>query len=95
VATERDYYLSLSYTVRDHVMVCSHLVLSQITSHFNVTMAVARQASWHRTQQEYYKQDPKRVYYLSLEFYVVSRLPSSRLSNTTLCVMLDAFAPPA
>eukprot|EP00730_Choanoeca_flexa_P012669 TRINITY_DN4505_c0_g1_i1.p1 TRINITY_DN4505_c0_g1~~TRINITY_DN4505_c0_g1_i1.p1 ORF type:complete len:902 (+),score=338.64 TRINITY_DN4505_c0_g1_i1:77-2707(+) len=47
VATERDYYLSLSYTVRDHVM-----------------------ASWHRTQQEYYKQDPKRVYYLSLEFYV-------------------------
>ncbi|EDQ92471.1 uncharacterized protein MONBRDRAFT_21041 [Monosiga brevicollis MX1] len=47
VATERDYYLSLSYTVRDHVM-----------------------SSWHKTHREYYAKDPKRIYYLSLEFYV-------------------------
>jgi starch phosphorylase len=47
IATERDYYLSLSYTVRDHVM-----------------------SGWHRTQAEYYRTDPKRVFYLSLEFYM-------------------------
>eukprot|EP00127_Corallochytrium_limacisporum_P000249 Clim_evm17s8 gene=Clim_evmTU17s8 len=47
VATNRDYYLSLAYTVRDKMI-----------------------SRWIRTQQQYYKADPKRVYYLSLEFYM-------------------------
>lgn len=36
VATERDYYLALAHTVKDHVM-----------------------NAWIKTQQEYYKTDPK------------------------------------
>ncbi|CAF1456039.1 unnamed protein product [Rotaria sordida] len=47
VATNRDYYLSAAYTVRDHLV-----------------------GRWIRTQQHYYDTDPKRVYYLSLEYYM-------------------------
>ncbi|CAF0886209.1 unnamed protein product [Adineta steineri] len=47
VATNRDYYLSTAYTVRDHLV-----------------------GRWIRTQQHYYETDPKRVYYLSLEYYM-------------------------
>ncbi|XP_012946529.1 glycogen phosphorylase, brain form [Aplysia californica] len=54
VATPRDYYFSLAYTVRDHLV-----------------------SRWIRTQQHYYEIDPKRVYYLSLEFYM-----GRTLSNT-------------
>ncbi|BFZ11567.1 hypothetical protein BsWGS_14606 [Bradybaena similaris] len=54
VATVQDYYFSLAYTVRDHLV-----------------------SRWIRTQQYYYEIDPKRVYYLSLEFYM-----GRTLSNT-------------
>lgn len=47
VATNRDYFLSTAYTVRDHLI-----------------------GRWIRTQQYYYDTDPKRVYYLSLEYYM-------------------------
>ncbi|CAF2485329.1 unnamed protein product [Rotaria sp. Silwood2] len=47
VATNRDYFLSTAYTVRDHLV-----------------------GRWIRTQQHYYETDPKRVYYLSLEYYM-------------------------
>ena len=43
VATERDYYLALAHTVKDHVM-----------------------NAWIKTQQHYYKVDPKvRTCYLA------------------------------
>lgn len=57
VATERDYYLSLAYTVKDHVM-----------------------NAWIRTSQEYYKCDAKRVYYLSLEFYMGRTLTNTMIN---------------
>ena len=47
VATNRDYFLSTAFTVRDHLV-----------------------GRWIRTQQHYYDTDPKRVYYLSLEYYM-------------------------
>jgi starch phosphorylase len=47
VATERDYYTSLAYTVRDHLI-----------------------GRWIRTHQHQYESDGKRVYYLSMEFYM-------------------------
>lgn len=63
-STDRDYYLSLAHTVRDHVM-----------------------AAWHATQSEYYKEDPKRVYYISLEFYMGRTLTNTmiNLGIRTLC----------
>lgn len=54
VATQRDYYIALAHTVRDHLV-----------------------SRWIRTQQYYYDNDPKRVYYLSLEYYI-----GRTLSNT-------------
>ncbi|CAF1156726.1 unnamed protein product [Didymodactylos carnosus] len=56
VATSRDYYNSIAYTVRDHLV-----------------------GRWIRTQQHYYDKDPKRVYYLSLEYYI-----GRSLSNTMI-----------
>ncbi|VDK46078.1 unnamed protein product [Cylicostephanus goldi] len=40
---------------------------------------------WIRTQQHYYEKDPKRVYYLSLEFYM-----GRTLSNTMMNLGLQA-----
>ncbi|KAH7730883.1 glycogen phosphorylase [Aphelenchoides avenae] len=62
VATLRDYYFALAYTVRDHLV-----------------------SRWIRTQQYYYEKDPKRVYYLSLEFYM-----GRTLSNTMLNLGMQA-----
>ncbi|XP_014666944.1 PREDICTED: glycogen phosphorylase-like isoform X2 [Priapulus caudatus] len=56
VATPRDYFFALAYTVRDHLV-----------------------GRWIRTQQYYYEKDPKRIYYLSLEYYM-----GRSLSNTMI-----------
>uniref|UniRef100_A0AC34F3Y4 Alpha-1,4 glucan phosphorylase n=1 Tax=Panagrolaimus sp. ES5 TaxID=591445 RepID=A0AC34F3Y4_9BILA len=40
---------------------------------------------WIRTQQYYYEHDPKRVYYISLEFYM-----GRTLTNTMLCLAMQA-----
>ncbi|CAF3893573.1 unnamed protein product, partial [Rotaria magnacalcarata] len=47
VATERDYYSSLAYTVRDHLV-----------------------GRWIRTQQRDFETNEKRVYYLSMEYFM-------------------------
>ena len=57
VATTRDYYFALAYTVRDHLT-----------------------SRWIRTQQYYYEKDPKRVYYLSLEYYVGRSLTNTMIN---------------
>ena len=53
-ATERDYYTSLAYAVRDRLT-----------------------EKWILTQQSYYNNDVKRVYYLSLEFLIGRTLGNS------------------
>jgi len=57
VASNRDFYLSLAYTVRDHVM-----------------------KNWMKTAKVYYDNDPKRIYYLSLEFYMGRTLTNTMLN---------------
>lgn len=57
VASERDFYVALAFTVRDHVM-----------------------KNWMRTAKVYYNADPKRVYYLSLEFYMGRTLTNTMLN---------------
>jgi len=57
VATPRDYYFALAYTVRDHLV-----------------------SRWIRTQQYYYEKDPKRVYYLSLEYYMGRSLTNTMIN---------------
>lgn len=65
-ATEHDYMMALSYTVRDQLM-----------------------QKWIRTQQNYKETDPKRVYYLSLEWYMGRTLGNAMLNlgiqGTTVC----------
>ena len=39
---------------------------------------------WIRTQQYYYEKDPKRVYYLSLEFYMGRTLTNTMVNLGTL-----------
>ncbi|CAF0752180.1 unnamed protein product [Didymodactylos carnosus] len=56
VATDRDYYNSLAYTVRDHLV-----------------------GRWIRTHQHHFECDVKRIYYLSMEFYM-----GRTLSNTMI-----------
>jgi hypothetical protein len=65
VATNRDYYLSTAFTVRDHLV-----------------------GRWIRTQQHYYDTDPKRVYYLSLEYYM-GRSLSNMMINLGIESELD------
>ncbi|CAF4728752.1 unnamed protein product, partial [Rotaria sp. Silwood1] len=65
VATNRDYFLSAAYTVRDHLV-----------------------GRWIRTQQHYYDNDPKRVYYLSLEYYM-GRSLSNMMINLGIESELD------
>jgi glucan phosphorylase len=65
VATNRDYYLSTAYTVRDHLV-----------------------GRWIRTQQHYYDTDPKRVHYLSLEYYM-GRSLSNMMINLGIESELD------
>ncbi|XP_003515770.3 glycogen phosphorylase, liver form isoform X1 [Cricetulus griseus] len=57
VATPRDYFFALAYTVRDHLV-----------------------GRWIRTQQHYYDKCPKRVYYLSLEFYMGRTLQNTMIN---------------
>lgn len=57
VATNRDYFMALAFTVRDHVV-----------------------GRWMRTQQYYYEFDPKRVYYLSMEFYMGRALANTMIN---------------
>ncbi|XP_033646271.1 glycogen phosphorylase, brain form-like [Asterias rubens] len=57
VATQRDYYIALAHTVRDHLV-----------------------GRWIRTQQYYYEKDPKRVYYLSLEYYIGRTLTNTMVN---------------
>lgn len=52
-------------TPRDYYFALAHTVRDHLTGR------------WIRTQQHYYEKDPKRVYYLSLEFYM-----GRTLSNT-------------
>ncbi|CAF1106372.1 unnamed protein product [Rotaria sordida] len=47
IASNHDYYTSMAYTVRDHLV-----------------------GLWIRTNQYHFKNDEKRVYYLSLEFHM-------------------------
>jgi glycogen phosphorylase len=69
----------------------AHIEYSQAADEFSVTKrdlfeALARSVRdrmldrWNRTQQSYYKQDVKRVYYLSLEF-LIGRLLRNALLN--------------
>jgi glycogen phosphorylase len=62
VATQRDWYSTAAYTVRDHVI-----------------------KRWVATVESYAKKDPKRVYYLSLEF-LIGRM----LSNAALNLGIDS-----
>ncbi|CAF0852203.1 unnamed protein product [Rotaria sordida] len=57
VATERDYYQSLAYTVRDHLV-----------------------GRWIRTHQHHYETDGKRVYYLSMEFFMGRTLANTMVN---------------
>ncbi|CAL1278684.1 unnamed protein product [Larinioides sclopetarius] len=57
VATNRDYYFALAYSVKDHLV-----------------------GRWIRTQQSYYENDPKRVNYLSLEFYMGRALTNTMIN---------------
>lgn len=54
-------------TVRDYYLALAHTVRDHLTSR------------WIRTQQHYYEKDPKRVYYISMEFYM-----GRTLSNTMI-----------
>ncbi|KRY09833.1 Glycogen phosphorylase [Trichinella patagoniensis] len=60
-------------TQRDYFYSLAHTVRDHVTSR------------WIRTQQHYHDKDPKRVYYLSLEFYM-----GRTLSNTMLNLGIQA-----
>ncbi|KRT86264.1 hypothetical protein AMK59_582 [Oryctes borbonicus] len=55
-------------TVRDYYFALAHTVKDHLVSR------------WIRTQQYYYETDPKRVYYLSLEFYMGRSLTNTMIN---------------
>ncbi|KAK9869928.1 hypothetical protein WA026_006025 [Henosepilachna vigintioctopunctata] len=55
-------------TTRDYYFALAHTVRDHLVSR------------WIRTQQHYYEKDPKRVYYLSLEFYMGRSLQNTMIN---------------
>lgn len=55
-------------TVRDYYFALAHTVKDHLVSR------------WIRTQQHYYERDPKRVYYLSLEYYMGRSLQNTMIN---------------
>lgn len=55
-------------TPRDYYFALAHTVRDHLTSR------------WIRTQQHYYEKDPKRVYYLSLEYYIGRSLTNTMVN---------------
>ncbi|VDP11624.1 unnamed protein product [Soboliphyme baturini] len=55
-------------TPRDYYFALAHTVRDHLVSR------------WIRTQQHYYDKDPKRVYYLSLEFYMGRTLTNTMMN---------------
>lgn len=55
-------------TVRDYYFALAHTVKDHLVSR------------WIRTQQHYYEKDPKRVYYLSLEYYMGRSLQNTMIN---------------
>jgi len=55
-------------TPRDHYLSLANVVKDHLVSR------------WIRTQQRYYEADPKRVYYLSLEFYMGRSLTNTMIN---------------
>ncbi|XP_037784865.1 glycogen phosphorylase-like [Penaeus monodon] len=55
-------------TPRDYYFALAHTVRDHLTSR------------WIRTQQHYYEKDPKRVYYLSLEYYMGRSLTNTMIN---------------
>uniref|UniRef100_A0A182PJ82 Multifunctional fusion protein n=1 Tax=Anopheles epiroticus TaxID=199890 RepID=A0A182PJ82_9DIPT len=55
-------------TVRDYYFALAHTVKDHLVSR------------WIRTQQYYYEKDPKRVYYLSLEYYMGRSLQNTMIN---------------
>lgn len=60
-------------TKRDFFLALAHSVRDHLVSR------------WIRTQQNYYEKDPKRVYYLSLEYYI-----GRQLSNTMINIGIQS-----
>ncbi|KAI7690215.1 hypothetical protein SSS_06688 [Sarcoptes scabiei] len=60
-------------TPRDFFLALAHSVRDHLVSR------------WIRTQQHYYEKDPKRIYYLSLEYYI-----GRQLSNTMINVDIQS-----
>lgn len=69
VATDRDWYNTAAYTVRDHVV-----------------------ERWVNTSNSYYEKDPKRVYYLSLEFLIGRMLTNAALNLGVKDELSDGLA---
>ena len=46
---------------------------------------------WIRTQQYYYEKDPKRVYYLSLEFYMGRTLTNTMVNLGEFIIIRDSI----
>ncbi|XP_047475277.1 glycogen phosphorylase-like [Penaeus chinensis] len=55
-------------TPRDYYFALAHTIRDHLTSR------------WIRTQQHYYEKDPKRVYYLSLEYYMGRSLTNTMIN---------------
>eukprot|EP00118_Oscarella_pearsei_P024881 m.307012 g.307012 ORF g.307012 m.307012 type:complete len:885 (+) comp41816_c0_seq1:78-2732(+) len=60
-------------TARDYYFALAHTVRDQLVG------------KWIRTQQSYYERDPKRIYYLSLEYYL-----GRSLTNTMINLQIDS-----
>ncbi|GCB60803.1 hypothetical protein scyTo_0006936 [Scyliorhinus torazame] len=55
-------------TMRDYYLALAHIVRDHLVGR------------WIRTQQYYYDKDPKRIYYLSLEFYIGRTLQNTMIN---------------
>ena len=72
------------WTILHHVPLDINIYISSPSRDFagalNNTVKDHMVSRWIRTQQHYYETDPKRLYYLSLEFYMGRSLTNTMIN---------------
>jgi glycogen phosphorylase len=83
-------YQAAALTVRDNLLVC----INTLYTHFDTN--ASRQINWNDTQTHYTRNQPKRAYYLSLEFLMGRTLDNAvLLSSHSIFMVADNMLPSA
>lgn len=81
MASSRDFYLSLAYESPFTFRIPREtLLITALRCDHRLTVRDHVMKNWMKTSSVYYAADPKRVYYVSLEFYMGRTLTNTMMA---------------